>query len=272
MNKIFKAIIWRLNFFYPIFRDKIKQIKYLIFKPNFICNVCNWKDKKFDNDVWHNGTICPKCKSDVRHRLFWKIIHETNEFNFVNIFNSKKVIHFAPEKMISNEIAKLSKEYHTADFFQGHYTYSDINFNLDISNMSSIKDSSYDTLLAFDVLEHVKLHINALNEIYRILKPNGICVLSIPQKDNLEETIEDLNELSQIEREKKFGQKDHWRIYGNDFKKTLQNVGFNVSVYDSKLITDKNKIKTNVLIPPILSKNSLATNHRKIYFSKKPDQ
>lgn len=54
--------------------------------------------------------------------------------------------------------------------------------NHDITQRYPIKDNTIDSFQAEDVFEHIdyqKLH-EALNEIYRILKPGGYCRISVP--------------------------------------------------------------------------------------------
>jgi SAM-dependent methyltransferase len=41
-----------------------------------------------------------------------------------------------------------------------------------------IKDNAFDTILLFEVLEHIFYPHRAIQEIYRILRPGGICLLS----------------------------------------------------------------------------------------------
>lgn len=45
------------------------------------------------------------------------------------------------------------------------------------------KDSSFDKAVASEVLEHVKDDGKVLKEIYRILKPNGVLVISVPSQN-----------------------------------------------------------------------------------------
>lgn len=54
------------------------------------------------------------------------------------------------------------------------------------------------------------------------------------RKKNTKETFEDFSITSPDERERYFGQKDHVRIYGKDYKKRLEDVGFKVKLYDIK--------------------------------------
>ena len=51
---------------------------------------------------------------------------------------------------------------------------------LDIQDMNSIKSSSIDIIFCLEVLEHVKNPFKAVEEIKRVLKPNGIFIGSTP--------------------------------------------------------------------------------------------
>ena len=85
-------------------------------------------------------------------------------------------------------------------------------------------------VIASDVLEHVYDDKKAIKEINRILKIKGIAVLTVPQGDNLQYTIEDLTNIPKKEREFKFGNYDHYRLYGNDFIKKLKMRTFLVKI------------------------------------------
>jgi len=160
----------------------------------------------------------------------------------------------------------LASSYKTADFLADGYanSYGKIDYQLDISNMDKIKDNQFDCLIACDVLEHVYDDKRALQEVFRILDSNGICIFTVPQKDNLQETYQDLSITDPKEREKAFGQFDHLRIYGNDFISMMEEAGFTALQIDE--LAFKKKIRErNVLFPPILSDRPLATNYRKIF-------
>ena len=47
----------------------------------------------------------------------------------------------------------------------------------DIHNIKS-KSNYFDTVIATEVLEHVRDPKKAVNELYRVLKPKGVCILS----------------------------------------------------------------------------------------------
>ena len=68
-----------------------------------------------------------------------------------------------------------------------------------------------------------------MSEIYRVLKKDGIGILQVPIDNNLEKTYEDSTIVSKKDRTKHFGQYDHVRVYGRDFKDRLKNIGFIVN-------------------------------------------
>ena len=64
-----------------------------------------------------------------------------------------------------------------------------------------------------------------------------------PVDYNRDETFEDPNVVSAEERERLFGQKDHVRRYGRDYKNRLERAGFTVKLdsYVRELEDDKVK-------------------------------
>ncbi|HEY4495214.1 MAG TPA: class I SAM-dependent methyltransferase [Candidatus Paceibacterota bacterium] len=61
----------------------------------------------------------------------------------------------------------------------------------DVQNMDAIKSNTYDTVLCLQVIEHIPNPFRAINEIYRILKPNGVLILSAPHLSRLHEEPND---------------------------------------------------------------------------------
>jgi hypothetical protein len=96
----------------------------------------------------------------------------------------------------------------------------------------------------------------------------GYGIFTVPQKDNLSVTYDDPSIVSPEDRMKHFGQQDHFRIFGDDFPKSLENKGFVVTIVNESIfsleITER-----HVLSPHVLSKHPLATNYRKVFFAQK---
>jgi len=230
------------------------------------CNVCGWEGRAFTDDIWHPGTICPECGSQVRHRMLvaaFDGLSTTPGLDERSLVLGKTILHFAPERQLRERIRNAAGVYSSADFDRG-----DCDLRLDISAMPQVADSSYDVLIACDVLEHVPDDASAFREICRVLKPGGTAILTVPQMDPPSQTDEDPSVKSEPERELRFGQKDHVRMYGDDFSDRLENAGFVVTTVRHSSFSPE-MITNHVLYPPVANANKLATNQRRLYFAKK---
>ena len=244
-----------------LFLVKIRCIL-LAFPKRIQCNICLWEGRRFISNQWHKNINCPKCNSGIRHRLFIAALQNIKEVSIEKIIHNKDILHFAAEKIISKFISDKCNNYKTADILRKGF-----DLRLDMSNME-VQDASYDIVMAFDVLEHVPDYKKALEEVYRVLKPGGFGIFTVPQKDNLLETYEDPNIITSKEREEHFGQWDHLRIFGDDISKIIENKGFHVNIVDESKFPN-NIQENNVLFPPVLSNLPGVTNYRKVFFCKK---
>ncbi|MCF7568836.1 methyltransferase domain-containing protein [Sabulilitoribacter arenilitoris] len=170
-----------------------------------------------------NNVLSPSTLSLERHRLLW--LYLKNETNFFS--SEKKILHFAPEQAFYKRFIKMKNL---------DYTTTDLNSPLadvkaDICNLP-FKDNSYDVILCNHVLEHIPDDIKAMQELYRVLKPNGMAILQIPQDLSRAETFEDDSITDKKERAKIFGQYDHVRVYGRDYFDKLRSIGFKVEEID----------------------------------------
>ncbi len=65
------------------------------------CNICGWKGARFTDDPWHAGTICPVCRSQVRHRMLVAMLDGLASFPGLSetaLLAGKDILHFAPER------------------------------------------------------------------------------------------------------------------------------------------------------------------------------
>ncbi|MEO6721252.1 MAG: methyltransferase domain-containing protein [Ferruginibacter sp.] len=268
IKKIIRAILFRTNHRYHLISEKAGQVYYSLFGSKVECNICHYKANILNSDSWHQFSVCPNCGNGVRQRLLWATLTSTKDWNIDKIIKNRAVLHFAPEKALSGLIEPVAQKYKTADLLAEGYTYPDIDYNMDISDMHQLQDMEYDCIIACDVLEHVYDDKKALREVHRVLSKGGHCIFTVPQKDNLEKTYEDLAVTDPKEREEKFGQIDHLRIYGNDFVQAMNAAGFDTIEVDENNFDKKQQVK-NVLFPPVLSNHPLATNYRKIFIGHK---
>lgn len=83
-------------------------------------------------------------------------------------------------------------------YAQNNYQTKNVIFQKDnILSLSTIKNNSIDLITCFETIEHIKKPDLALKQFDRILKSNGILVISTPNKDNyLENNKFHLHELN----------------------------------------------------------------------------
>ena len=72
-----------------------------------------------------------------------------------------------------------------------------------------------------------------------------VCIIdtSFASEENLDKTIEDKSITSKTDREKLYGQDDHVRKYGIDYKNRLESVGFVVDIVEPNKILSETEIK-----------------------------
>ncbi|MCT4615301.1 MAG: class I SAM-dependent methyltransferase [Marinifilaceae bacterium] len=196
------------------------------------CPVCKKSFRKFlpygyNKQTYRTQALCPNCLSLERHRLIWNILER--EFDFFD--NKLSILHVAPEQCFYKRFRKIhGRKYTTADIVS---PLADV--LLDIQKIP-FKAESFDMIICNHVLEHVDNDIQAMSEIHRVLKNKGRAILQVPMDNSLEKTYEDKSITSEKEREIHFLQKDHVRLYGVDYKKRLESVGF--TVHDSFYVNE----------------------------------
>ena len=178
------------------------------------------------------NALCPGTLSLERHRLLWLYLKEETIF----ITQKLKVLHIAPEQVFYQRFKTLKNwDYTTTDL---HSPLADI--KADICDLP-FTDDSFDLLLCNHVLEHIPDDQKAMKEIFRVLKKGGTAVLQVPLEQERMTTFEDDSITDQKKRTKIFGQYDHVRVYGIDFFKRLESVGFKTKKvdYTGELSEDK---------------------------------
>jgi ubiquinone/menaquinone biosynthesis C-methylase UbiE len=103
-----------------------------------------------------------------------------------------------------------------------------------------LRDGACDVVICCHVLEHVPDDLRGMREIFRVLKPGGWAILQVPIALGQSETFEDWSITSSSQRERMFGQSDHVRLYGRDYRNRLEAAGFRVQLerYASQLGSD----------------------------------
>lgn len=170
------------------------------------------------------NVLCPGSMSLERHRLLWLYLkNKTSFFTAPKL----KMLHIAPEQCFLDLFkAQSNLDYTTADLVS---PIADV--KMDLHN-APFEDNTFDVIFCNHVLEHVNDDHQCMSELYRVMKPGGWGIFQVPLDVNREETLEDPNITSEEDRLKYYWQKDHVRLYGMDYAKKLEAVGFNVTVED----------------------------------------
>jgi predicted SAM-dependent methyltransferase len=88
-----------------------------------------------------------------------------------------------------------------------------------------LDDGSIQTAIVNHVLEHVN-DGQAAQELYRVLSPGGIFICSVPLVEGWESTYQNPEVQTGPQRLLHYGQSDHARYFGRDFRQRMQAPGF----------------------------------------------
>ncbi len=189
--------------------------------------------------------LCPGTFSLERHRLLWLYLkHKTDLLD-----RKLKVIHFAPEPPLLKQFKKI----HNWDYTTADLTSPLADHKVDICHLP-FDHQTFDLIICNHVLEHIENDAQAMGELYRILKINGVLIAMVPLNSESETTYENPQIKSKKMRKKHFGQYDHVRVYGMDYKTRLEKKGFEVEFinYASELKQnelDRYRLDSKEIIP-----------------------
>lgn len=230
MRKIIKKIT--PQFLINRFRNyhKKKRLGFYL-GDKVLCPICNSKFKEFApyGLVPRKNAKCHNCDSVERHRLLWKYLNEKTDLFSKD--NKIRLLHFAPEKVFYNIFSiNPNIEYNPCDLYPESYDYEG-EVKIKMADITDIpfEDNYFDIILCNHVLEHIPDDALAMSELYRVMKKEAWAILQVPIDYSREITYEDFSITTPEGREKAFGQNDHVRYYGRDYKDRLKNAGFFVT-------------------------------------------
>ena len=205
-----------------------------------LCPICGYQG--MFSPVRHKPEIwCPSCDSRPRHRLLKLWVDRE-----MALPKGARVLHFAAEPFVRQWFEGRGAEYVTADINDR------FELRLDIGAMD-LPDSSFDMVIANHVLEHVD-DARALAELFRVLRPGGQAVLTVPMIEGWDETYEEAG-LDEDERRLRYGDPAHLRFYGRDVRDRIRRAGFALSEF--------------VAVEPDVSTHALHRGER-IFVGRKP--
>ena len=209
------------------------------------CNICGNDQLKE-----HRGKpygVCTQCGSKARHRVAYVVY--SNFLKPLAENNAAKVLHLAPEKALYPLLNGLfGGGYMPADANPNLYTHTKLLKLFFPKDFEIFPEKYFDVILHNHVLEHIPGNYkDHLNSFFKILKPGGLMIFSVPGPyldKNTEEGGEHL--ATDLERQEKFSQKDHLKIFGRDFLEFISQTSDGVLIPDG--ITDE--IRANCGVRP----------------------
>ncbi len=255
MKKILTSILKRAGIYHPLqsaYRQTLRDVQLRISRRSyarykgsgFQCNVCAHSYTKFIDDLpsrenkaaielshvvagYGKNIICPNCFSTARERLVLLMLGEHFDLE------GKKVLHLSPEKHVYNYLKRVA-DVTTADLHPGFYKHIDSKAReADLMELP-YADTSFDLVVGNHILEHIPDDAKAMREIYRVVKNGGRAILQVPYSEQIPYTLEDPGIRNEKEQSRRFGQKDHVRIYAfNDYVERLRKAGFIVNILRS---------------------------------------
>jgi SAM-dependent methyltransferase len=170
------------------------------------------------------NAICPNCLSTNRERL---VIAAIQTFHQID---NKSILHLSPEKYVYQLLSKHANVI-TADLHPGFYKNIDNNIQQQDVTKLQFEDEHFDMVIANHILEHIPDDDKAIQEIYRVLKKNGVAILQVPYSETIPTTLESPRIQDPSQQSALYGQKDHVRIYQlNQYVQKLTRHQFTVKV------------------------------------------
>jgi len=180
------------------------------------CPLCDFEGWFIDAGSRRDAR-CPNCGARERERiigLYWT--REPWELK------GKRLLHFSPEKAIW-PLLRGEPGYVSSDV-EKHKRALRI---IDIREIA-FPDAHFDFLICNHVFEHVVADGRAMAECFRVLKPGGRALFSVPIETDRAETWNPPQEMDPVEVARLCGEL-HVRLYGLDFPDLLRGHGFSVA-------------------------------------------
>ena len=132
--------------------------------------------------------VCPHCKAHERHRMLALFFRR---YKLACLSQSGYILHFAPEYMVRDEIARhAGLRYFAFDIDLAAYP-ADLRHGATMDlHAIPLADNFAAGIFCFHVLEHVRDDRACIRELYRVLQPGGEAIIMVPFMMDQTETEE----------------------------------------------------------------------------------
>jgi len=191
----------------------------------FACPCCGWRLRAFVSGGASLRSLprgfCPRCGAKARHRRLWLFLRQ-----HTNLFSEPlRCLEVSPRYAFWRRLSGMDNlDYVAADLRDGRH----VRLRMDLT-AAPIRSESFDAAICVHVLEEIADDRAAMRELFRVLRPGGWALVSVPTRMD-RDTYEDASIVDPKDRKRAFGERAHVRVYGRDLGARLASVGFDVRV------------------------------------------
>jgi SAM-dependent methyltransferase len=178
------------------------------------CGMCDWQGRTF-----YHGR-CPRCRSLPRGRL---MAYAAGAFG--REIEGKTLLHIGPNRDEAGWVERACRPgtYWRMDIL----SYPLINLVGDICKIP-LESDSVDAVLIWHVLEHIPDDRTAMRELYRVVRPGGWVLMSVPIYPRGRRATEEDPAVPRSRYQELYGHPDHVRGCGLDYGDRFAEAGFRV--------------------------------------------
>lgn len=172
---------------------------------------------------------CPVCHGCDRTRMIMLWLKEEGGVGGKPL----RILHVAPDFGLYLWLKRQPGiDYTGSDIDAGRYRHIENIQTADLTK-TPFQSGAFDIVICSHVLEHIPDDLAAMREIRRILVPQGRALLLVPFALDGAGTDEDPGIADPAERNRRFGQWDHVRLYDrNDFLRRMREAGFETTLFE----------------------------------------
>lgn len=205
------------------------------------CNICGASAGFLNPDRGKEGFHCGNCSATSRNRLVMWVLGRLLGFGDMPVAHwprnkALRVLEPCPRgpqvAMLQDKFSYITPEFDPEKIAAG----ADPKEFADVQDLG-FADESFDVVIASDVFEHVRDDRRGFREIYRVLKPGGVFLLTVPYDHGREKTLERVRVdgdrdilLTEARYAGGGGATLDYREYGRDLADALRDTGFAVGL------------------------------------------
>lgn len=165
---------------------------------------------------------CPRCNAKARHRRVWLYLERHTDL----LSRDVRFLEVAPWWALARRLRRLPNVMYVGMDIERSLAQVTV---LGDAARIPLESEALDAAICIHVLEHVPDDRAAMAELFRVLKPGGWILISVPLRLG-RETVEDPSITDPDERLRLFGERSHVRFYGSDILDRLTEAGFELEL------------------------------------------